>query len=515
MGYRYTVITCNFGGYEIMREIQNPLKEVEYLYITDDINITSNTWNVIYDKFYDNFSNPFDKVVMFRSRVLEYTHSDFCVRIDASIQINGFSFENIINEMNLMNSDISFIISPRFNTILDEMLDWEYQRNIPREKLEHFINYYNFHEKNFDLISKNSICTLGILIQKNNQLNKDINAKQISVLNEIKDFNNELNFYRVDQIVFTYVINKFFNGINVLPLEYSVISNEYTKICIHNTNTTLYDVGVSKMNTLYLFNEPISRLFNGFNYNIKLSKNDIINDSKKIHINLPKELFNNENVYNARNNEYKKWLEREDVNIINVSDIKQNGGGFLSNKKSYEYVLPTLCKVLDINFNKDEFVEINYYGIDLMIPKKTIASLLFVPILTIGEGNYVYIQYEPLESLKKVDNFSLVGFSNDVVYNETIQNNNLYTKQCCFSMTPFKIVKDRIKQKNERVLLVITDGSIIPYIHILNYYFYKVIVIDNVLNNMSFDFLYAYEDVTDILIMTSQNKPLSLIIDNL
>lgn len=519
MKYRYSVITCNFGGYEIMREIENPLEDVEYIYITDDTTIKSNTWHIVYDNFYDQYNSAFDKVVIFRSKALEYINSDICIRIDASIQINGLSFENIIKELDKTGSDISFIISPRFSNIYGEMMDWNIQRNIPKEKTEQFMVYYRLNEKNDDIISKNTICTLGILIQRNNELNKQINKKQITILNDIKNINNDTHYYRIDQIVFTYVINKFFDYVRVLVLDYSVIFNEYTHICIHNSNVNLFDVLVSQASELYLFNKPILRIFDGFNYITKLTKQDIINNSKKIHINLPREIFSNKKRYDYINNSYKDWIQREDVNIIDMHEFiyinSHEYERFLNNRSNYENVLYKICEVLNINFNEKDFVMVHHQHLDMFIPKEIVTSHVFVPILTLCDDNYVHIEYTPSKSFKKVNTFSLFGFLDDTVYNNTISYNESYRKQCSFSLTPFKITKNKQKRSDDRILLVITDGSIIPYIHILNYYFYEVIVIDNTLNNMSFEFLYAYEHITDILILTSQNKSLNLITDNL
>jgi hypothetical protein len=118
--YRYSVITCNFGGYEIMREIDKPLEDVEYIYVTDDTTITSNTWKIIYDFSYNGYQNAFDKVVVFRSRVLEYCNSSICVRVYGSIKISGNSFDGVLNEMLRKGGDIAFIMSRRLNGYCEE-----------------------------------------------------------------------------------------------------------------------------------------------------------------------------------------------------------------------------------------------------------------------------------------------------------------------------------------------------------------------------------------------------------
>ena len=55
MHKKYSVLSFIIGhGYEILHEISNPQNDVEYLMITDDPNLTSNTWTIIYDDYSDD-----------------------------------------------------------------------------------------------------------------------------------------------------------------------------------------------------------------------------------------------------------------------------------------------------------------------------------------------------------------------------------------------------------------------------------------------------------------------------
>ena len=244
MGYRYTVITCNFGGYEIMREIDNPLDDVEYLYITDDETTVSSTWTIIYDKDYNKYSNPFDKVIAFRSKVLNYCHTNVCIRIDASIQIHGNAYENLYNEFISGGYDISFVLSPAFNDSYSEKQLWSNIRCIKEEDLNVFFEYYNMHNDD-DLLLYQTICTLGILVQNVDETNFRVNEKQLEILEDIKKYGGLENYYRVDQIVFTYIINKYFNHLNILPLTYDVHMRENSQICCHNSNCPITDFNCS------------------------------------------------------------------------------------------------------------------------------------------------------------------------------------------------------------------------------------------------------------------------------
>lgn len=516
--YRYTVITCNFGNYEIMREIVDPLDDVEYLYITDDDSITSKTWKIIYDKSYKEFLNVFDKVVRFRSRVLEYCNSMFCVRVDGSINIHGNSFEGLVNEMSINNSDISFIMSPRFNTYNDELYAWEHQRNVDKDILMDFTRYCDY--VSFDYNSDvNNICTLTILAQKNNEINKELNIKQLDILNEIKEFNKREFYYRVDQIVFTYVLNNFFKGtINVLPLHYDILSNELTQICFHNTNNGLYDFTTSTNTRLYIFNGIIQSLFNGFKYYEFLSKEEIIKRSKKIHFNISESFYSDKETYKEIVNSYNKWLDRKDVLQFNIDDgyyyITEDYERYFVNEKYYQF-LEDICTTLNIDFNKDKFNCFEYRTLKLFLPKKIIDNICFVPKVFKTNEGYYELNYYLDTSFLRENSLTLSNFKHIESNINVFTCDTEYFKQFKFSFGNFKLSQVRTKLKGDRSLLVITDCSILPFIHILNYYFHTVIVINNYFNNMNYEFLYAYSDITDILILTSTNKPYNLIIDNL
>lgn len=516
--YRYSVITCNFGGYEIMREINNPLDDVEYLYITDDRSITSNTWNVIYDFSYKNYIKEFDKVVAFRQRVLDYCNTSICIRIDASIKIDGYSFENTIEEMNKNNSDIAFIISPRFFSYENELQTWEMQRGIDKDVLMDFTRYCDF--KKFDYHTDiNNICTLGILFQRNNKINRLLNLKQFEVLEEIKKFNNRDVYYRVDQIIFTYVLNEFFRGIiNVFPLHYDIISNSFTQIYFHNTKQELYDYNISNGRRLYIFNEVIEKLYNGFKYYNLINKEYIVNNSKKIHFNFPEYFYSDKTQYNNIVKTYSEWLKRDDVIKYDIFNgyyyNTSNYERYLVNEEYYKYLEP-ICKILDINLNIDDFNEFVYGSIKVFLPKKIIDNICFIPKVFKREDGYYEVEYHTGCSFFKENSLSLATFKHRENNVKLLDYTSDYTKQFKYSLGSFKLQQNRVKKQGDRSLLIITDGTVIPFIHILNHYFYTIIVIDNYFNNLTYEFLYAYNDITDILILTSTNKPCNLIIDNI
>ena len=47
---KYSVLTFIFGDYEIVREIKEPSPDAEYILVTDNHNLKSDTWKIVYDK---------------------------------------------------------------------------------------------------------------------------------------------------------------------------------------------------------------------------------------------------------------------------------------------------------------------------------------------------------------------------------------------------------------------------------------------------------------------------------
>lgn len=88
----YTVLTYIIGDYETVHELEfDPATtpHVEYLLVTDNKDLKSDTWKVIYDDSLVNDDlKPFDKVFGIRYNLFKYATNDICIRIDGSIGIN-------------------------------------------------------------------------------------------------------------------------------------------------------------------------------------------------------------------------------------------------------------------------------------------------------------------------------------------------------------------------------------------------------------------------------------------
>ena len=81
---KHTVLCYIINKYEIVHEVLEKDPEAEYLLVTDDPDLKSETWHVIYDKDLEGLST-FDKCYAIRFNLFKYAASDICIYIDANI----------------------------------------------------------------------------------------------------------------------------------------------------------------------------------------------------------------------------------------------------------------------------------------------------------------------------------------------------------------------------------------------------------------------------------------------
>lgn len=245
-GYKYTVLTCNFGGYEIMREVLNPQEDVEYVYVTDDKELTSKTWKIVYDEDLDNLS-PFEKVQKVRLDPFKYCNTTTCVRIDASIEVVG-NLDNLVNQFYLSNCDVGIMVHPERDNIYDEYDKWIEWRGVQQEEKEHVISALE--DFGCDLSVK-GLYETGFMIYLNN-------IYTYNMLKKVSEAMKTVGNTRVDQVVFSSVVNSF-NLVYLFPMSHACIQSDTLVSMEHNSCFTcvVHDIpeyGYVKNNYVKLYN---------------------------------------------------------------------------------------------------------------------------------------------------------------------------------------------------------------------------------------------------------------------
>lgn len=256
MNYKYTVLTFIFGkGYERLHEIEEVDPEVEYLLITDDEDLKSNTWKIIVDHDLDALV-PFEKCFKVRYNVFKYCSTDICMTIDGSIAIKKFPrplFEKFEND----RYDICLMPHPLWSDFCSEYNAWIRMRNYPVAHAQRFFKFLT--SSNYDL-KYNGLFQLCFSIKRRCKTTFAADEMTFSLL---KYLSKDGEFERLDQTVYSYVLNRYFNDLKVLPVSEQILRSDYMTWYWHNSDkpnlNVFYDI--NKVDVKYVFNKEAECLY--------------------------------------------------------------------------------------------------------------------------------------------------------------------------------------------------------------------------------------------------------------
>lgn len=228
---KYSVLTYIFGeNYERVREIINKQEDVDYVLVTDNKMLQSATWNVIYWEGSPDM-NSFDKVCYVRYHPFEFVHTNTVIKIDGSMQVTNGDLSIMITEFE--KYDLALVPHPSRTSSAEEYIAWIQYRGYPSMMAE--FAYRMLCNMGLDPNYK-SLFQLGFSIERNDNLTKSINEVTYSLVK----FMDNGHCHRIDQIIYSFVINKFFNYINILPLEeHNFLDGKYLQVYYHNSDQPL------------------------------------------------------------------------------------------------------------------------------------------------------------------------------------------------------------------------------------------------------------------------------------
>lgn len=122
--YKYSVLTCLFNGYEIVRDPINPNPEVEYVMVTDDPDLKSDVWKmVLIDDYFRNFSG-YAKTSYVKYHPFEYVNTDTVLWMDGSVLITNDFTEELMIPFIRSNAEILEFNNLVTSNCVDEMNRW-------------------------------------------------------------------------------------------------------------------------------------------------------------------------------------------------------------------------------------------------------------------------------------------------------------------------------------------------------------------------------------------------------
>lgn len=251
MEKKYSILTYNFGGYEVLHEVKMPQNDVEYIYVTDDPTLKSNTWKIVIDDSLKDMS-PFDKCYAVRFNPFKYCSTDVCIRLDGSIVI-GSSPDKLIEKFNNEKYDLALCPHPDRYTITDEYAAWIELRNYSPLQAAKCIHYMIDH--NYDFTYK-SMIQQNFVIQRKCKQNDQIDKMTYNLL---KELGSDGKIERVDQIITSYILNTYFRDIRIMPLSELIVHSSMFGWCAHGQSIPWrVQENNEKYYKSYLFNKLVN-----------------------------------------------------------------------------------------------------------------------------------------------------------------------------------------------------------------------------------------------------------------
>ena len=247
---KYSIYTFNIGNYEKLHEVKNPSKNCEYIYVTDNKEISSSTWNVVYvenEHPEDNFKLCWD----IRYNPFKYCNTDVVIRIDGTTQPVGDT-DVIYNEFVSGDYDMGLFLHPLRPTMLEEYAAWEKYREYDRSQTVKALTFMK--NEGYDIENYKGMYQLNFIIHKRNKVNEDILMMTHALCRYLAPEGKMVD--RLDQTIMSFVINKYFTNLKVLPLDDNILNNTFFKMYWHGTEKDL-PVIIEK-GPKYLFNQEVN-----------------------------------------------------------------------------------------------------------------------------------------------------------------------------------------------------------------------------------------------------------------
>lgn len=199
---KYSILTCIFGGYEFVREIINPDPDIEYIMVTDNKELKSETWTVLYYPYLSDFPEGPDRWAYIRYHPWEFVNTDICLYIDGSVQIKDNPI-NILKEFEESSWEYGALEHPIVNTIEAEVDRWAYYGYYGYScedagRVHDYLNRIGYKDV-YGLLQST------ILIYKNTKLANTINSHTWTTMFLWGKFPN---VDRINQTTLTYAVHK-------------------------------------------------------------------------------------------------------------------------------------------------------------------------------------------------------------------------------------------------------------------------------------------------------------------
>ena len=217
---KYSIYTWVFDN--ILPTVSDIDPNAEYIVITDNKDLCNNSkqniWNIIYEESLKTM-DEYEKILYCISHPFKYCNNDIVIKFDSKIQFEKhptFILQHYIYKHN----NISFIANSKYNNIN------EYYKNLYNSENTDKNNIINeltkLKQLNVDLNAH--LYKYNFIIQSKNKDNENLNNLVYALGLYLKDFNIPID------ILFSYIVNKFFKDLRILILKEDILDSPYFKI---------------------------------------------------------------------------------------------------------------------------------------------------------------------------------------------------------------------------------------------------------------------------------------------
>lgn len=232
MKKRYTVLTYIFGGYDNVPEVAERDPEADYVLVTDDPNLKSETWRVIYDPMPDR--SVFAKCYSVRFHPFLYAPTPIVLRVDGSIEVRK-SLKAVVDEFERGKYDRCVMIHPYRQTMQAEYNEWITTRSYPASCAGRCM--VAMERMGFDLSTRGMIQGCFEVV-RNNQANKDLNDMVFGMLCLLA-VNGKIE--RIDQTITSFVLQRFFPKMKLMCVsEHIVTDGDLMQWYVHKTKLPIH-----------------------------------------------------------------------------------------------------------------------------------------------------------------------------------------------------------------------------------------------------------------------------------
>ena len=226
--YKYSILTCIFNKYETLKPIKDFREDVEYVCVTDDKDLTSEQWKIIYC---DDVLKRMPKTNQFtyiRFHPFQFVSTDTCITIDASMEILKDFWDDLIVPFIEGGFKYGVKLHSSRSDIYEEVNAWKNIRGYKDGCYEKVINFLK--SENYDI---QGMVEAGFIVHTNTKECNAINNMTWELCHELTvDTEIDRNF----QIDLAYILNKYYDEKTVMLIHPYILEGSHIKHWTHNGN---------------------------------------------------------------------------------------------------------------------------------------------------------------------------------------------------------------------------------------------------------------------------------------